>query len=239
MSKFTQHWGVLTMCVLLASSCQKAILEEPQFNEQSLRASQSNAPSTKPFKLTAKTWYRINPATSTVVPGMPGQVALANMPGQGSGKASNMGNIGTWFNQLAFSPNGQYPETGVTAAPLADIPSYMSSVSRGAPLPAIQPEDFRSYPNLMNWLNVPATVDGDVVWSVVYNGSGDAVFLAYTGGCAAVKESDTRITYHGEGKFVGGRGKYENASGTYQITGFFNPQDANDAGYSIDGDISF
>src|SRR5688572_32561684 len=105
MSNSTKLWGALISACVFASGCSKDVTLDPQFNEQSLRAgdTRQTTPVSKQFKLTAKTWYRLSPPTTATVPGIPNQQAFANMPGAGSGTASNMGNIGTWFNQLAFS----------------------------------------------------------------------------------------------------------------------------------------
>ncbi len=187
--------------------------------------------------MNAKTWYRISPTTPAPVPGMPGQLSFANVPGGGAGTATQMGNVGTWFNQLAYSSNGQQPPAGTIAAPLLDAHNY-PVLYPGAPLPLIQPNDFAPLAIIINWLQLPAEVNGHVVWSVLYNHRGDAVFLSTTTASTAVVESETRINFCGEGIFVGGRGKFENATGTYHFSGFFNPRDANDAGYSIDGSIT-
>ncbi len=169
---------------------------------------------------------------------MAGQLSFANVPGGGAGNATHMGAIGTWFNQLAYSPDGQNPPAGTIAAPVVSANTY-PVLFPGAPLPLIQPNDFAGLGIVASWLQVPATVNGHTVWSIVYNWKGDALFLSTTSPSTAVIESATRINFSGEGIFVGGRGKFENASGTYQFSGFFNPQDANEAGYAIDGTLTY
>ncbi len=232
MIKSIKLWSVVFAFVLFSGGCQKEITPGPELNTQALRATV-----TKPFKMNAKTWYRISPTTPAPVPGMAGQISFANVPGGGWGTATQMGNIGTWFNQLAYSPDGQQPPAGTIAAPLHDAHDY-PVVYPGAPLPLIQPNDFAPLEIILGWLQLPAEVDGHVVWSVLYNHRGDAVFLSTTTPSTTVVESATRINFSGDGIFVGGRGKFENARGTYHFTGFFNPRDANDAGYSIDGSIT-
>lgn len=241
MSNSTKLWGGLICIFFMASGCSKDVAPEPQFNEQSLRANGTRvtAATSKQLKMTAKTWYRISPTNLSEVPGLANQKTFANVPGAGSGTATNMGNVGIWLNQRAFSPDGQNPIAGIIAAPLTEISTYNSLESRGAPLPALQPEDLHPFNTLMHWLQIPATVSGNVVWSVVYNVKGDALFLSSNTPSIAVQESATRVTYSGEGIFVGGRGLYANASGTYQITGYLNPQDANDAGFSINGELFY
>ena len=103
----------------------------------------------------------------------------------------------------------------------------------------MQADDLRPLETAIAWLQIPDNINGKVVWMVVYNGNGDALFLSATTPSVAVPESNTKVSFSSEGIFVGGRGKYENASGTYNLTGFFNPQDANEAGYSINGELSY
>lgn len=228
MSNSTTLWGALISVSLLASACSKDVTLEPEFNEQSLRAkgSKQDAPLTKQFKMNAKTWYRISYTEPAPLIEMRGAVSFAHLPGGGSGTALNMGNVGTWFNQLAYSANGQAPWTGSVGAPLVEASTYPQ-------------EGLRSIASITNWLQIPATVDGNIVWSVIYNGGGDAVFLSMTGPSTSIVESGTRINFNGDGIFVGGRGKFINASGTYHFSGYFNPSDLTDGEYSIDGSITY
>ncbi len=233
MSKSIKFCSVLIATVYLLGACQKEIITEPELNEQSLRGV-----ITSPIKMNAKTWYRVSPTIPEAVPGITGQLSFANVPGAGAGNASHMGAIGLWFNQLAYSPDGLNPPAGSIAAPVVDAVSY-PVLFPGAPLPLIQTNDFAPLTTIVAWLQVPAAVNGQVVWSVVYNWKGDALFLSTTTASTTTIESATRINFAGEGIFVGGRGRFENASGTYHFSGFFNPQDANEAGYTIDGTITY
>jgi hypothetical protein len=232
MPKSIKLCSALVTTIFLLGACQKEIITAPELNEQSLRGV-----ITSPFKMNARTWYRVSPTNPAPVPGLTGQLSFANIPGGGAGNASHMGSVGTWFNQLAYSPDGQNPPAGTIAASVVSAVSY--PVFPGASLPLIQTNDFAPLATIVAWLQVPATVNGHTVWSVVYNGKGDALFLSTTTPSTAVVESATRTSFGGEGIFVGGRGRFENATGTYQFSGFFNPQDANEAGYSIDGILSY
>jgi hypothetical protein len=228
MSNSTTLWGTLISVSLLATACSKDVTLEPEFNEQALRGkpSKTEAPVSKQFRMTAKTWYRINNTQPAPMPEMRGAISFANLPGAGSGTALNMGNIGTWFNQTAFSPTGAAPWTGTVAAPLVEASNY--------------PQDgLRSLASVTNWLQMPTAINGNIIWSVVYNGGGDAVFLSITGPSTSVLVSGDKISFSGDGIFVGGRGKFENASGTYHFTGYLNPNDPEDGEYAIDGEISY
>lgn len=233
MSRSTKFFFALLPFLFLLGACEKEINQDPAFNEQSLHGATSTT-----FKMRAKTWYRISPTVPAPVPGIAGQLSFANVPGAGAGNATHMGAIGVWFNQLAYSPNGQNPATGTIAAPVVDAISY-PVLYPGAPLPLVQPNDFASLSTIVSWLQLPASVNGHIVWSVLYNGKGDALFLSTTTPSIGEMESLTRVNFGGEGIFVGGRGKFENASGTYHFSGYYNPQDAGDAGYSIDGSLTY
>ncbi len=228
MSNSTTLWGTLISVFLLSSGCSKDVILEPEFNEQALRGkpSKQDAPVSKQFRMSAKTWYRVDHTEPAPLPEISGAISFAHLPGAGSGTALNMGNIGTWFNQLAYSPTGQAPWAGTVAVPLVEASNY-------------PPEGLRSLATITNWLQIPSAVAGNIVWSVVYNGAGDAVFLSMTSPSTSVVESGTRISFSGDGIFVGGRGKFENASGTYHFSGYLNPADPNDGAYTIDGDISY
>ncbi len=235
MCKSTQPWCfvICAALILVSGGCKKEMAADTALNQQSLRAVV-----TRPFKMTSETWYRISPTVPAAVPGIPNHLSFANVPGGGTGNATHMGHILTWFNQLAYSPNGQNPPSGTVAAPVLAAINY-PVLFPGAPLPLIQPGDFEPLATANSWLNIPAVVDGYYVWTVIYNDKGDAVFLSATSASTTIIESPTRINFSGEGRFAGGRRKFENATGTYQFTGYFNPQDANDAGFSVEGAITF
>jgi hypothetical protein len=54
-----------------------------------------------------------------------------------------------------------------------------------------------------------------------------------------VPASATRFNFSGRLAVVGGRGKFANATGEMDFTGFFNPQNPNDAGFSVSGLLEF
>jgi len=230
MFKLFKLYSVMMCFLLLSGGCKKETCQEPEFNAQSLRAA------AKPFnfKMDTKAWYRISPTTPATVPGIPGQLSFENIAGAGAGHSSHIGNVSLWFNQLAYSPDGQNPPSGSIAAPVTATVNYPAL---GAPLPYIQPNDFAGFATIITWLQIPETMNGYIINNVIYNQHADALFLSATTTSTSV-ESATRINFTGDGIIVGGRGKYENATGTYHFTGFFNPQDAFDARFSVDGTVS-
>ena len=141
---FLSRWVILIplFAVVGFSSCKKEGVDTAVAVEQSSLEKNSKSV-TKPFKVRTDTWYRINPVDPKPISGHPGQLGFVNLPGGGSGNATEMGNIMTWFNQLAFSPNGENPAVGTVVAPLLDALSYRGPFP-GAPLPFVQPNDFCS-----------------------------------------------------------------------------------------------
>ena len=190
----------------------------------------------KAFTMTSDTHPRINPITPKPLEGQPTMIAYANAAGWGAGTATDMGNIKNWFNQLVYSPTGENPPTGSALAPIVEALNYPIL---GAPLPLIQQNDFDELREANTWLDIPVAVDGNIVNSVIYNGEGDAIFTSLTTDAKITPVSATRVNFSAEGKFVGGRGKFANATGTYTQTGFFNPGNFDEAGYNIEGKISY
>ena len=190
----------------------------------------------KPFTMTSDTHPRISPITPKPMEGQPMLMAYANAAGGGKGTATDMGEIKNWFNQLVYSPTGTNPPTGTALAPIAEALNYPVL---GAPLPLIQKNDFDELRTANTWLDIPVAVDGNIVNSVIYNDQGDAIFTSLTTDSKLMPVSPTRVNFSAEGKFVGGRGKFANATGTYTQTGFFNPDNFDEAGYNIEGKISY
>ena len=190
----------------------------------------------QPFKMTSDTRPRINPFQPKPLKGHPGMLAYANAVGGGTGEATHMGKIRNWFNQVVYSPTGADPATGTALAAVIDALKYPVL---GAPLPLIQAGDFDDFKKANEWLKVPGSVAGCIVNSVIYCKKGDAIFTSLTSDSELTFISPTRINFTAKGKFVGGRGKFADATGTYTQTGFFNPQNFNEAAYNIEGTISY
>ncbi len=190
----------------------------------------------KAFKMTSATHPRINPIAPVKLEAPAGMTAYANAAGSGKGVATDMDSITNWFNQLVYSPTGANPPAGTAVAPIADAVNYPVL---GAPLPLIQAKDFDALREANVWLNIPVSVDGMIVNSVIYNDKKDAIFTSLTTDSKLEPVSATRVNFTAQGKFVGGRGKFANATGTYTQTGFFNPDNFDEAGYVIEGTISY
>ena len=235
-SKFLNMWVIfMPLCVAVCfSACKKEVADSPTVPTEAHKASHHNK--YKPFKMSSKTFPRINPFAPFALKEPAGMKAYANAVGWGFGYATDMGKISNWFNQLVYSESGADPAFGTALAPIADALKYPVL---GGPLPLIQKNDFDRLHKANKWLKVPVSVNGMIVNSVIYNDKRDALFTSLTTDSKIVFVSPTRINFSAEGKFVGGRGKFANAKGTYTQTGYFNPQNFNEAEYHIEGRIAW
>lgn len=195
----------------------------------------------KPFKANASTWYRIapieNPTQVTVNEAT--YTTFAHVPGGGEGNATHMGNVKTYYNQLAYTANINVPipqPAGSLVAPVIDVINYPVF---GAPLPLIQAGDFAGLVSINNTLNIPQQVHGKIVSSFFYNNKGDAVFISNSTASVITPVSATRADFSGKAYIVGGRGRFANAIGEVDFKGSFNPSNPNEATYGVDGWISY
>lgn len=223
---FLNKWVIFIplLAAVLFSSCKKDENDDPDRVVE------------KQFTMTSDTHPRISPIVPRPLEGQPTMKAYANAAGWGTGTATDMGDIKNWFNQLVYSPTGANPPVGSALAPVVEALNYPAL---GAPLPLIQQNDFDELREANTWIEIPVAVDGNIVNSVIYNDQGDAIFTSLTTDAILVPVSATRVNFSAEGKFVGGRGKFANATGTYTQTGFFNPDNFDEAGYNIEGKISY
>ena len=216
--------GVCLLLVLVLASCQK-----------------EKAVVKKPFKANTSTWYRIAPLPqefqSLVTVGENSYTTFG--PGGGQGNATHMGNVKTYFNQLAYTSNLNVPipvPVGSLVAPVADVINYPVL---GFPLPLIQTGDFAGLVAITNTLSIPQQANGKIVSSFFYNDNGDAVFISNSTASVISNVSPNRNEFSGKALIVGGRGKFTNATGEVDFTGAFNPNNPNEAEYGVDGWIIY
>jgi len=191
----------------------------------------------RPFKANTTTWYRVSPtAPAPVTIGGVNYTTFAYVPGGGEGNATHMGNVKTWFNQLAFTASELPIPAGSLVAPVVDVINYPVL---GAPLPLIQAGDFAGLAAINTKLNIPQQVYGKVVSSFFYNDKGDAVFISNSTVSFITPVSATRNEFSGKALIVGGRGKFSKAVGEVDFKGSFNPNNPNEADYGVDGWISY
>jgi len=189
-------------------------------------------------KLSITTWYRISPtAPSPVVVNGITYISLANLVVGGDGTASALGNIKSYANTLAYGTSVEAPPTGSIGAPVNEIPGYPIL---GAPLPLIQAGDFDAVPAILAEFHVPDNVQGNVVNLVLFNNTGDALFLSNIPGTGtSTPVSSTVGGYTNETLIVGGAGKFIHAIGKLDNTGTFSfiaPYDGQD---NYEGWISY
>jgi hypothetical protein len=182
------------------------------------------------FKVSITTWYRVSPTAPlpVVVNGIT-YVSLSNLVVGGDGNATAMGNIKSYANTLAYSPDVESPPVGSIGAPVNEIPGYPIL---GGPLPLIQPGDFDGVPAIIAEFNVPTNVLGNVIALVLYNDKGDALFLSNIPGTGtSTPISSTEGGYTNETLILGGAGKFIHATGKLHNTGQFSfiaPYDGQD-----------
>jgi len=192
----------------------------------------------RPFKAKIDTWYRISPTEpQTIVVNGTTYIGFAYFPGGGFGNATGMGTSSFYFNQLVYAETPDAPPAGSVAAPVTDAISYPVT---GAPLPLIQAGDFTGLSNADKKLHIPSKVCDAIVNAVFYDDKGNAIFTsAITGSGGTFPISKTLVGFNGKAIIVGGRGKFENASGAFNYEGYLNTVDANDAEYNADGWIVY
>ena len=190
------------------------------------------------FQVRTSTFYRISPThpIPLTINGID-YAGFAYFPGRGQGNASHIGNCSTFFNQLSYGTSPQAPPAGSIPAPLIDVINYPIT---GAPLPLIQAGDFSALSTAVSSLNIPSSIYNRIINQVVYNKKGDAIFIsAISGSGGTFPISATTIGFNGKALITNGRGKFSNAVGEIEYSGYFNVTDPNDAAYNADGWIDY
>lgn len=231
--KYFRGTAVLAALLLMFASCQK----EQNPDDVSALGASGNAVK-RPFKATTKTVYRVAPSLSGPIPvtvGGTNYLGFLYFPGKGEGNATHMGNVKTYFNQLAYWPMGTMdpsaaPPAGSIPTPITEIPGYFL-------LPP--PIDFSDLNALITRLPIPATINGHAVNSMFVNDKDEAVFTTAAGNSFTRAESPTKVVFGGRGLILGGTGKFAKATGEFDFLGYFNPQDPNDASYGAEGWIKY
>lgn len=190
------------------------------------------------FQVRTSTFYRVSP-THPIPLTINGTdyVGFAYFPGGGTGNASHMGNCSTFFNQLSYGTSPQAPPAGSIPVPLVDVINYPIT---GAPLPLIQAGDFSALSSAVSSLNIPSSIYNKIINQVIYNKKGDAIFIsAISGSGGTFPISPTTVGFNGKALITNGRGKFNNAVGEIDYSGYFNITNPNDAAYNADGWIDY
>lgn len=131
-------------------------------------------------------------------------------PGGGAGNATHMGKARCFFNQYtSFGPAG-----------LGSVPAPVNMF-------------FATDLSAAGITGIPAYVS-----SITYDGKGNFVWFQ-GGGASTIPASPTRINFTATNTIVGGTGKFATATGTVALTGYFNPQNVEDASFWTEGKIRY
>ena len=141
---------------------------------------------------------------------VPPNPAPAWYPGGGSGNLTHVGNCQTYFNQYAtFGPGGLQ----TVAAP---VNMFFAGQLAAA------------------GYTVPSTVS-----TIFYTGQGKSVWCQAVGISTTNPVSPTRIEFTSTLNIIGGTNQFSGATGQFTLNGFFNPQNPQQAGFEVDGWISY
>jgi hypothetical protein len=141
---------------------------------------------------------------------VPPNPAPAWYPGGGSGNLTHVGICQTYFNQYAtFGPVG------------------LQSV--GAPV-----NMFFAGQLVAAGYTVPNTVS-----TIYFTSNGKSVWSQVVGISTTTPVSPTRVEFTANHSIIGGTGQFAGATGQYVLSGYFNPQNPQQAGFDVDGWISY
>ena len=74
---------------------------------------------------------------------------------------------------------------------------------------------------------------------IFYKGNGNSIWCEANGVGTTAPVSPTRIEFSTQLNIIGGSGQFASATGRLKLYGYFNPQDNEDAGFKVDGWISY
>jgi hypothetical protein len=204
----------------------------------SISCKKENNKQKKAYQANTATLYRVSPvAPSNITINGTSYVTIANFPGKGTGTATDMTSCSIYFNQIAISTSPGGNPAGSEPAPVTEITGYPVT---GAPLPLIQPGDFSTLQSLIADLSLPASKNGKVINTVIYDNTGNAVYLSAISGSNTTRPvSPTRVDFTGKAVIAGGHGKFSKAEGNVDFNGYFNPSNPNDAAFNVTGTIEY
>lgn len=140
----------------------------------------------------------------------PPNPAPAWYPGGGSGNLTIIGNCKTFFNQYAtIGPSGL--QSG-----FAPVNMFFSAELAAA------------------GITIPNTIS-----TIFFNDKAQSIWGTTVGTGSTTPVSATRVEFTTNLSIAGGTGRFENATGDFVINGYFNPQNPQDAGFDVDGRITY
>lgn len=202
---FSRRLALLS-CVALVISCQKESLIQPDSQVASLVASNENFIANKTQEHKIKGAF--NDGSYQFIPG-PGWVAPnpvpAWYPGEGDGQLNLLGKSTGFVNMyLTMGPGG-----------LMGTPAPVNLVF-AARLSALG-------------ITVP-----DAVSIIMFDKQGNSIWASGGNLITITPESATKVLFDFPAQIVGGTGKFANATGQFEGSGYFNPQDMEDVSLVIE-----
>jgi hypothetical protein len=198
--------------VALVTSCQKESLLQPDSPVEYLIAHNENLKANKPQEHKIKGAY--NEGSYQFIPG-PGWVAPnpvpAWYPGEAEGHLNLLGKSTGFVNMyLTMGPGGL---VGTPAPVNLLFAARLSELG----------------------ITVP-----DAVTIIMFDKQGNSIWATGGNSIAITPTSPTRVLFGVTAEIIGGTGKFANASGQFEGSGYFNPQDTEDVGLEIkNGEILY
>lgn len=140
----------------------------------------------------------------------PPNPAPAWYPGGGKGRLTHLGACNTFFNQYATL-----------------VPSGLQTVA--APV-----NMFFTAQLAAAGLTVPNSVS-----TIFYGNHRQSVWCTGSGASTTTPVSATRIEFTSQAMIIGGTRNFAGAHGNFTLSGYFNPQNTEDAGYRVEGWICY
>jgi hypothetical protein len=227
------------MAALVFISCQKDLKEGNARSKPFDSREATSKTAERAFKASFATWYRFHPLQQPSPIQIDGTdfLGILRVPGGGQGQVTHMGNALTYFNQTAYvKPPDFQNVVGSVAAPVMEVPSYQFT---GAPLPLIQQGDFDGLPSVISALNIPATINGHIVSTVIFDKKMVDAFFVSVKSSSPISINGTTATTSGRSLIVGGTGKFIGAYGEMKHTIIFDTADPNKASYTLEGRVRY
>ncbi len=95
------------------------------------------------------------------------------------------------------------------------------------------PASLNLYAPFVNELNQLGIAVPEAVAIILFDKHGNSIWARGKGIIPLTPVSATQVTFSGESEILGGTGKFANASGSYNFSGYFNPQDTKDVGLKV------
>jgi hypothetical protein len=200
---------VLLSGVALVSSCQKESLLQPALQADYLVANNENIKATKTREHKIKGAY--NDGSYQFIPG-PGWVAPNPVPGWYPGEAEGQLNLlgkstGLVNMYLTMGPGGL---TGTPAPVNLLFAARLSELG----------------------ITVP-----DAVTIILFDKLGNSIWANGGTTIPVTPASPTKVLFTVTVQIIGGTGKFSNATGHFEGSGYFNPQDTQDVGLEVENGI--